>query len=624
MKKYLQLTICSILLLNGMLFSQWSTDPNNTLIVGYGLDPHICSDSAGGCYITYDYDNIYYPRKLGLERLDRYGYKPWGILKQIQGEFPQQYKAQIVEDGEGGVIVSYTDQYEGSPNIIYNVRVQRIDSSGNFLWGQTGVRVTLEGINNSQQKIVSDGHGGAVVEWINHLAEYKINRISSEGQRMWGDSGIVLGTNGYYDPVELIRTTNNKYVANSERNVYRYIDENGNIFCTINVTLGYIIPDDEGGIILSGRVWTGMIPKLVAQRKDSLGNNLWQEPYVEIADSLYTNSPINVKEINRYYYYYWYGTKNGIELVVQYQALRPDGSLLFSEGSQLISNYPVDALIGGMLPSDSGTVVMIWQDYRQDDGVFGQRLDTLGNKLWNSNDVSLYTGTFADLLITSDSNGGAIGLGWHQYDFSLRAFKVSKYGNLGEIVVPVELLSFSGEVIDKKVNLNWTTATETNNRGFEIQRSTIVESKNKVWKEIGFVPGSGTTTDPKSYSFIDHNIETGIYQYRLKQIDFDGSFKYSNVVEVTVNVSLKYSLEQNFPNPFNPTTTIKFSNPKEVQVNLSVYNILGEKVKELKNGVMKPGYFEVQFDASAIASGVYFYRIKEGDFVQTKKMILLK
>ena len=108
------------------LRAQWSTDPNNNLIVGYGLDPHICSDSAGGCYITYDYENIYYPRKLGLERLDKYGYKPWGTLKQIFGELPQQYRAKIIEDGEGGVIISYIDRFENLP--IWTQRVTSTES----------------------------------------------------------------------------------------------------------------------------------------------------------------------------------------------------------------------------------------------------------------------------------------------------------------------------------------------------------------------------------------------------------------------------------------------------------------------------------------------------------------
>ena len=618
MKKYLQLTICSILLLNGMLFSQWSTDPSNTLIVGYGLDPHICSDSTGGCYITYDYDNIYYPRKLALERLDRYGYKPWGTLKQIQGEFPQQYKAQIVEDGEGGVIVSYTDQYEGSPSIIYNVRVQRIDSSGNFLWGQTGVRVTFDGINNSQQKIVSDGHGGAVVEWINHLAEYKINRISSEGQRMWGDSGIVLGTNGYYDPVELIRTTNNKYVASAERNVYRYIDENGNIFCTINVTLGYIIPDDEGGIILSGRVWTGMIPKLVAQRKDSLGNNIWQEPYVEIADSLDINTQLSIEYNDGYYYYGWSGNKNGIAKVAQFQALRSNGSKLFPEGSIEIGFPPLNGTI--VQPLEENRIALIY--YSSDflpDTLLVQTYDTLGNKLWIEDGIIISSPPIEYQSYASDRNGGFI-IGGVKNNFTVVAQQVNKYGQLGNVIIPVELISFSSEMINKKVKLTWITATEANNRGFEIQRSEVCG-----WEMFGFVEGKGTTMEPQSYSFIDTNVAEGIYKYRLKQIDYDGSFKYSNEIEIEVNYSLnEYMLYQNYPNPFNSTTIIKYFLSEEGRVRINLYNILGEKIKTLYQGEKNKGEYTLVVSSDELSSGVYFYSLESNSSRTVKKLTILK
>ncbi|MCZ7614444.1 MAG: hypothetical protein M5T52_13145 [Ignavibacteriaceae bacterium] len=151
--KNLLLVIILIIITGIKLFSQWSTDPNNNLIVGYGLDPHICSDSAGGCYITYDYHSTAYPRWLAIEKLDLYGYKPWGINKRILGESPEQSGAEIIEDGEGGVIVSYIDRYENLPYWTQRVRVQKIDSNGNFLWEPTGVKVTLDEINQSSQKL---------------------------------------------------------------------------------------------------------------------------------------------------------------------------------------------------------------------------------------------------------------------------------------------------------------------------------------------------------------------------------------------------------------------------------------------------------------------------------------
>ena len=187
--------------------------------------------------------------------------------------------------------------------------------------------------------------------------------------------------------------------------------------------------------------------------------------------------------------------------------------------------------------------------------------------------------------------------------------------------VPVELTSFNAEVNKNTVILKWSTATEKNNRGFEIERTLLSQIS---WQRIGFIQGSGTTTESNHYLFIDKHISTGNYFYRLKQIDFDGTFNYSKEVEVNVNTPLKFSLSQNYPNPFNPTTTIKYAIPKTVNVELKVFYILGREVKTLVNEPRNAGYYEVQFNASNFASGVYFYRLKAREYIKTSKMLLIK
>lgn len=196
--------------------------------------------------------------------------------------------------------------------------------------------------------------------------------------------------------------------------------------------------------------------------------------------------------------------------------------------------------------------------------------------------------------------------------------------------LPVELTSFTSSVNNNNVILSWQTATETNNSGFEIQRlkdSKIEKLQN--WEEIGFVNGNGTTTEPQSYSFVDENLKTGKYQYRLKQIDFDGTFEYSNTVEVEINVPLKFSLEQNYPNPFNPVTSIQYAISSMQFVTLKVYDVLGKEVATLVNEEKSAGTYEVQFTVAqesfpAISSGVYFYQLKAGDYIETKKLIVMK
>jgi len=154
----------------------------------------------------------------------------------------------------------------------------------------------------------------------------------------------------------------------------------------------------------------------------------------------------------------------------------------------------------------------------------------------------------------------------------------------------------------------------------------VVERKNKegAFGKIGFVKGNGTTSEYSTYSFIDSKLSEGNYSYRLKQIDLDGTISYSDVVDVTVELPRVFALEQNYPNPFNPATSIKYSIPADGFVNLTVYNMLGEKVTNLINQNMKAGRYEIKFDASKYASGIYFYRLESGQFISVKKMMLLK
>ena len=197
--------------------------------------------------------------------------------------------------------------------------------------------------------------------------------------------------------------------------------------------------------------------------------------------------------------------------------------------------------------------------------------------------------------------------------------------------VPVELISFTALVLqnEKAIELNWITATETNNQGFEILRGIYPANggtqNDNEWEKIGFVPGFGTTTEPKSYSFIDDNITTGSFKYRLKQIDFDGSFEYSNEIEVAVDFTPKeFVLYQNYPNPFNPKTVISYQLPVTSNVTLKVYDVLGNEVATLVNEEKQPGVYEVEVDASNLTSGIYFYQLKAGSLIQTKKMVLMR
>ena len=169
------------------------------------------------------------------------------------------------------------------------------------------------------------------------------------------------------------------------------------------------------------------------------------------------------------------------------------------------------------------------------------------------------------------------------------------------------------------IRLDWATATEVNNYGFEVERKSSYN-----WQKIGFVQGNGNCNSPKQYSFVDNNPYGGTsFQYRLKQIDSDGKFEYSEIVVVKI-LPEKYELYQNYPNPFNPSTTIKYSVPQGSNVLIKVFDILGNEIETLVNEEKLVGIYEASWNATSLPSGVYFYKLQAGSFIDTGKMILLK
>ena len=186
-------------------------------------------------------------------------------------------------------------------------------------------------------------------------------------------------------------------------------------------------------------------------------------------------------------------------------------------------------------------------------------------------------------------------------------------------VIPVELTSFTASVNDSEILLSWITATEVNNSGFSVERNSGAE-----FETIGFVPGFGTTTETRSYNYTDSDLKAGLYTYRLKQIDFDGTFEYSDEIEVEIVALFEFALEQNYPNPFNPSTQITYHLAQNSNVVLKVYNLLGKEVAVLVNEFQEAGIHKLNFDASSLPSGIYMYKIESAGLFKTKKMILLK
>ena len=280
--------------------------------------------------------------------------------------------------------------------------------------------------------------------------------------------------------------------------------------------------------------------------------------------------------------------------VVALDGLTGGTSINYFPGDETTLRFEIMSLISSIYDSTASTVL---GDYRSYIGSGPYTLSAGGTV---SASFAIVVGTnLADLQATADA-------------------AILKYNSS---ILPVELTSFIANVNNGLVNLNWATATEINNQGFEVQRRLASEDN---FVTVGHVNGNGTTTEQKEYSFVDQPSQQGQYYYRLKQIDFNGTFAYSNEVFAEIKAPVAFALEQNYPNPFNPSTRISFSLAEPTFVKLAVYNLLGEVVQVLKNEQMNSGTYNITFDASSLPSGMYLYKIETSQFSSIRKMMLMK
>jgi len=253
-----------------------------------------------------------------------------------------------------------------------------------------------------------------------------------------------------------------------------------------------------------------------------------------------------------------------------------------------------------------------------------------------SDQASFWNNGYGAILLIEEYYGGDFNAYYHTtndryihfnepYYQKMSRLTLGTVATLAEIteIVPVELLAFTASINNSEVQLLWSTASELNNQGFEIERS-INNAANFI--TIGFVEGKSSSTEINYYFFNDQPQLSGTNKlfYRLKQVDFDGTFSYSDVVQVTYDVPTAFVINQNFPNPFNPSTRITYFLPKESFVSIKIYDFLGREVKTLVNDFLSTGSYEIVFNASDLTSGTYFYTMIAGNYSSTKKMLLLK
>ena len=320
----------------------------------------------------------------------------------------------------------------------------------------------------------------------------------------------------------------------------------------------------------------------------------------------------------------------------EFIGLVSDGSNEASNTATVTNCYCIDTTLieytAGFVDGNWGTIKNCFTVYGDNGGsgpfyTTNNWNGTITNCFYNeqtANDTSQSSGR-TTAQMKSDStyiNAGWDSSIWYLDNNINSGYPYLAWQNTGGSPLPVELTTFQANNLGDIVELQWQTATEVNNYGFEVERS-LVNSHSSFGK-IGFVKGSGNSNSPKNYSFIDDNPPSGNFEYRLEQIDNDGSFKYSNIVEASFIKPNKFELSQNYPNPFNPTTNIEFVISHSSFVTLKVYDVLGREVQTLVSEYKPSGKYTIRFDASKLASGVYFYRLRAGSYSNVKKLVLLK
>lgn len=320
-----------------------------------------------------------------------------------------------------------------------------------------------------------------------------------------------------------------------------------------------------------------------------------------------------------------------------------NGSFYWNSGGQSARKYTANGTLIGIVP---GTVVATGSNAIKFVGTLNgsEFFATFQYGAGNNNarvvevpngdpTLAITYGVSPSLGANANGNGTGDVAVKRNYDGSSTIFVLATNNGLGSYRttrnIPVEFTAFTAKSQDRDVVLSWTTATETNSASFEVERTTLGSAN---WSAVGSVRAAGTTTDEQVYTFVDRNLNTAKYQYRLKQIDLDGTFQYSSVVEVEVGLPMTFGLSQNYPNPFNPATKIQYQVPADARVTLELFDVTGQRVASLVNTELTAGYYAFDLSAGSygLASGIYFYRMTAVElgsgknFVETKKMVMLK
>jgi hypothetical protein len=643
--------------------AQWSGDSTvNTLISAAFADqksPVIATDGAGGAIIAWTDDRALSSIDIYAQRIDASGNVLWtadGVA--ICTAAADQIYPAIVSDGWGGAVITWMDKRSGN----FDIYAQRVDASGNVRWTTDGVALCIVGGNQQFPRIISDGAGGAIVTWEDSrtgTVDIYSRRIDGSGTALWTANGVAIctATGSQNTPTLAFDGAGGAIItwfdfrSGTYYHIYaQRVDSTGNVLWATDgvVVCGAtntqmspaIMSDGAGGAMI---VWqdfrNGVDMDVYAQRINSSGVAQWGANGVAVsALASGQDSPVMVSDGAGGAVIAWNDYRNSATADVYAQRINGSGISQWTANGVAISvapNYQADLVIVG--DGASGAIIA-WDDQRAGAyDIYAQRVDASGAVQWRASGIPIcnaaYTQNYPQMV--SDGSGGAI-LAWQDSrsstNYDVYASKVFSNG-----VLPVELTSFNAHPDGSAVELAWKTATEKNNYGFEIERQVLLGSglesgsqatsiKPQNWARVGFVAGTGASSSPKEYSFADKNLASGWYAYRIKQIDKNGTFKYTQSAEVEVGLAPKaFTLNQNFPNPFNPSTTLEFTFEQNGNATVKIYNMLGQEIATVFDEVAEAGkIYQARFNASRLTSGVYMSVLESGGKRLFRKMLLVK
>jgi len=646
--------------------AQWVNDPNvNSLICDAERDqmsPHMCSDGSGGVIIAWwDNRNLVSNSDIYIQRVDAQGYTQWpknGI--EICNASGQQTSPRIVSDDSGGAVIIWRDYRDGSNTVaMYG---QQVNGAGETQWTANGVQLSSTTNHKRWPHICTDGSGGAIVTWEEQgetavLYDVRVQRINSSGDVLWGSNGVLV----YNDQSTPSDQEYPHITADGSGGcIVTWQDERGGggiplIYAqrfnsagslqwgsSAGVKLStdasewqnnpYIIGDGSANFIIAWYDYrNGVDYDIYAQKLNSSGVRQWTDSAVLVCSATgHQAHPQLVTDGSGGAIITWYddfyGTSSDIYVqkvnnagVIQWLA---DGvPICTATSDQETNDYKYETIVS----DGEGGAIISWWDKRSGSrsDIYAQRINGAGDIQWTADGIPVCTAEYGQYNPTmlTDGNAGAFII-WMDYRILPSVYDIYMQRIFSDgAFTPVELASFTAQASSGSVILKWEAVTGQDNCGFEIERKPVTKN---VWENIGFVEGRGNSNSLIEYTFQDSNPVSGVVSYRIGKTNADGSNEYSNTIELKIPEQTGPELLQNYPNPFNPSTIIEYRIPSEAFVELIIYDILGNNIKVLISKKQSPGTYKFGLDASDFASGIYFYKLTCDKVSRTKKMIILK